>query len=68
MTAELLPLIHFDEANGANPNGSLILDASGNLFGTTQFGGDFNYGTSLLHKSEDAGFSAASRSHQAGWM
>ena len=23
---------------------------------------------SLLHKSEDAGFSAASRSHQAGWM
>ena len=23
---------------------------------------------SLLHKSEDAGFSAASRRHQAGWM
>ena len=26
------------------------------------------YQESLLHKSEDAGFSAASRRHQAGWM
>lgn len=28
-----------DSPNGANPNGSLVRDASGNLFGTTQYGG-----------------------------
>lgn len=31
--------------NGAVPNGSLIFDASGNLYGTTEFGGDFHNGT-----------------------
>jgi uncharacterized repeat protein (TIGR03803 family) len=31
-------------ADGANPIGGLILDAAGNLYGTTQFGGDFGNG------------------------
>jgi uncharacterized repeat protein (TIGR03803 family) len=31
--------------DGANPNGSLILDAAGNLYGTTASGGPLNQGT-----------------------
>jgi uncharacterized repeat protein (TIGR03803 family) len=38
-------LVSFNSKNGANPNGSLIFDAKGNLFGTTTFGGTNNYGT-----------------------
>ena len=30
--------------DGANPVGNLIADAAGNLFGTTQYGGDHGYG------------------------
>ncbi len=30
--------------NGTSPNGNLIIDASGNLYGTTSQGGDFNTG------------------------
>src|SRR5216683_422238 len=30
--------------NGVNPTGSLVEDSSGNLFGTTQNGGAYNYG------------------------
>jgi uncharacterized repeat protein (TIGR03803 family) len=32
-------------ADGANPFGGLIRDAAGNLYGTTQMGGPYNYGT-----------------------
>jgi len=32
-------------SDGANPNGSLILDAAGNLYGTTASGGPLNQGT-----------------------
>ncbi len=39
--------------NGVNPTGSLVEDSSGNLFGTTQNGGAYNYGTvfELAHGS-----------------
>jgi uncharacterized repeat protein (TIGR03803 family) len=32
-------------ADGASPYGSLTRDAAGNLYGTTEMGGEFNYGT-----------------------
>jgi uncharacterized repeat protein (TIGR03803 family) len=32
-------------ANGAYPNGGLVRDAAGNLYGTTYQGGAYNYGT-----------------------
>src|SRR5262245_25798112 len=38
-------LVSFDGANGANPVAGLVMDGSGNLFGTTQFGGASNLGT-----------------------
>ncbi len=31
--------------NGKYPNGGLVMDASGNLYGTTSFGGTYNKGT-----------------------
>jgi uncharacterized repeat protein (TIGR03803 family) len=37
--ATLTPLVAFSGTNGMNPSASLILDASGNLFGTTFNGG-----------------------------
>ena len=42
----LTTLSSFNEGNGAGPVfGSLILDARGNLFGTTQYGGASGVGT-----------------------
>ena len=38
-------LVSFDNTNGAFPLGSLIADANGNLFGTTEEGGAFGIGT-----------------------
>jgi uncharacterized repeat protein (TIGR03803 family) len=35
----------FDNANGKNPDGSLIFDSIGNLYGTTSIGGQYGYGT-----------------------
>jgi uncharacterized repeat protein (TIGR03803 family) len=35
----------FGGTNGANPDGGLVADASGNLFGTTSSGGAFGHGT-----------------------
>ena len=35
----------FDNTNGNSPYAGLIADASGNLFGTTRYGGSLGYGT-----------------------
>jgi uncharacterized repeat protein (TIGR03803 family) len=42
----VLTVLHsFAESDGANPDGGLILDANGNLYGTTINGGTYGYGT-----------------------
>src|SRR5262249_7591575 len=38
-------LATFNGANGLNPNGTLVEDSSGNLFGTTEGGGAYGDGT-----------------------
>ena len=38
-------LYSFTGADGSGPNGGLIFDAAGNLYGTTKFGGAHGYGT-----------------------
>ncbi|MGH7045364.1 MAG: choice-of-anchor tandem repeat GloVer-containing protein, partial [Stellaceae bacterium] len=38
-------LVSFNGANGANPEGGLIFDAAGKLFGTTTAGGAYGFGT-----------------------
>ena len=38
-------LASFDNKNGSQPQASLMMDASGNLLGTTQYGGASNRGT-----------------------
>ena len=38
-------LLSFNGANGANPYADLIADAAGDLFGTTNSGGAYGYGT-----------------------
>jgi hypothetical protein len=45
MTAVLTTLASFDSTNGASPFGGLVADASGNLFGTTYYGGTYGEGT-----------------------
>lgn len=38
-------LFSFNNGNGANPQASLIMDAQGNLYGTTSSGGTYSFGT-----------------------
>ena len=38
-------LASFNYENGANPAGAVVLDSTGNLYGTTQYGGNGDYGT-----------------------
>jgi len=38
-------LFSFNNSDGANPQASLIMDAKGNLYGTTLGGGTYGYGT-----------------------
>jgi hypothetical protein len=49
-------LVSFDAADGQNPVGGLIADASGDLFGTTQAGGDDNSGTVFEIAKTAAGY------------
>ena len=44
-TNALTTLVDFDGANGTNPYADLIIDAAGNLYGTTYAGGLDNVGT-----------------------
>lgn len=44
-THAITVLATFNGANGANPMGGLVMDASGNLYGTTNIGGANNLGT-----------------------
>ena len=45
MTATLTTLVSFNGAKGESPEGALIVDSNGDLFGTTASGGANNYGT-----------------------
>ena len=47
-------LVSFDGADGANPLGSLIIDAHGDLFGTTENGGTSGAGTVFEIANNDA--------------
>jgi uncharacterized repeat protein (TIGR03803 family) len=49
-------LVNFDGANGVNPIGNLIIDASGNLYGTTSNGGQNNNGVVFKLSPSDGGF------------
>ncbi len=44
-SAAITPLATFTGANGSNPFGGVLLDSSGNLYGTTFYGGSANDGT-----------------------
>jgi uncharacterized repeat protein (TIGR03803 family) len=41
----IIPVAAFNGSNGASPEGGLVLDGNGNLFGTTTLGGSANRGT-----------------------
>ena len=51
-------LVSFTGANGENPRGSLIADANGDLFGTTEFGGANNQGTVFEIAKTAAGYAS----------
>ena len=53
-------LVSFNGGNGAYPSAGLIADANGNLFGTTQIGGDFGGGTVFEIAATATGYAAAS--------
>ena len=47
-----------DNGDGALPNAALIMDASGNLYGTTLYGGEWNYGAVFEMAKTSTGYSA----------
>ena len=49
-----ITLVSFDGTDGRNPDAGLFADASGNLYGTTQFGGVSNDGT--VFEVTDSGY------------
>jgi len=54
-------LVNFNGANGAHPYSGLILDSSGNIYGTTPVGGVFNLGTVFKLTPPTPGHSAWTR-------
>ncbi len=51
-------LVSFNSSNGAQPFGSLIVDANGNLFGMTSSGGANGYGTVFKIAKTDSGYAS----------
>jgi uncharacterized repeat protein (TIGR03803 family) len=51
-------LVSFNVTDGASPQGSLLADANGNLFGTTYAGGTYNAGTVFEIVKTAAGYSS----------
>ncbi len=45
ITHSLTTVASFNGTDGARPQAALLLDATGNLYGTTTIGGDFGWGT-----------------------
>jgi len=50
-------LASFDGTDGEGPSGSLLMDAAGNLFGTTDYGGLNNGGTVFELANTESGYS-----------
>jgi uncharacterized repeat protein (TIGR03803 family) len=44
-SSTVTPIADFNGTNGASPQGDVVMDSSGNLFGTTEAGGTDNEGT-----------------------
>jgi uncharacterized repeat protein (TIGR03803 family) len=51
-------LVEFDDANGAFPEAALIVDANGNLFGTTSSGGAYGNGTVFEIAKTSSGYAS----------
>ena len=59
MSAILTTLVSFNGDNGAYPDGSLIADSSGDLFGTTSYGGAYGDGTVFEIAKTSTGYASA---------
>jgi uncharacterized repeat protein (TIGR03803 family) len=51
-------LVSFNRSNGRGPRGRLLADASGNLVGTTEFGGENDNGTVFEIEKTDSGYAS----------
>ena len=52
-------LASFNGADGASPLGSLIIDANGDLFGTTSYAGAYGWGTAFEIANTASGYASA---------
>jgi uncharacterized repeat protein (TIGR03803 family) len=55
----LTTLAGFNGADGQSPESSLVADATGNLFGTTAYGGTYGYGTVFEIVKTSGGYASA---------
>lgn len=53
--------------DGAQPQGGLIFDGAGNLYGTTFYGGDPNFGTGVVYQLSPPAVSGASWTETVLW-
>ena len=65
MTATLTTLVIFNDANGAFPDGDLIADANGDLFGTSSGGANGDFGT-VFEIAKTAGATPRRPPHWSG--
>ena len=63
--AQTETVLHSFDVNGSNPNSPLIFDGSGNLYGTTQYGGD-GFGTAFELSPQSGGSWKATLLHSFG--